>query len=122
VRGGCKGEWLAEVYRPQAAARIIRHQDRESRRTGLRILEGRFRSSERSPEGTFKGDSMIEKSVNVGNRPVSAVEATSAVERSASTRADDKQQSVERRERKDSAKVSPEARALLDAERRERES
>lgn len=63
---------------------------------------------------------MIEKSVSVGNRHVGAVEATSAVDRSKTTREHERQQSVDSRDRKDSAKVSAEGRALLDAEQKER--
>lgn len=71
-------------------------------------------------EEFIKGATMIEKSVSVGNRPVGAVEATSAVDRSKTTRENDRQQSVDDRERKDTAKVSAEGRALLEAEQKER--
>lgn len=63
---------------------------------------------------------MIEKTTSVGNRNVGAIEAASAVDRSKSTREHDRQESVDQRERKDTAKVSAEGRALLEAERREK--
>ncbi len=53
-------------------------------------------------------------------RTISKVEATSATERSQSTRREAKRQSTEKRESKDSLEVSPEGRARLESEQRER--
>jgi len=64
---------------------------------------------------------MIEKSTSVGNRAVGAIEAASSVDRSKGTREQDRRESVDQRERKDTAKVSPEGRARLEAEQRQKQ-